>query len=332
MILELINSNNSFRPFFKDGQTNHLPMTLFAMFKLGASDNELNDFIEEYKKIHNMEKLHAVTSSINTNNWTQHFGQTEKYEEYQEFFKAEIKENGTKKAIAKYFNLLVSGIASEAFHCLIKLCYGIESDNTDEVINALAYMCACYFEIPTIEKEQTNKSVTSIIKDLENSHWFSKKTYAGHTISKKIITVFEDPEFPKHMEFPDFTSEKVMQQLKNSVLKIHLGKWNFISLHLVTSFHSLKIIEPFVVSRDNLYKKYWTALIACLVTMNKVVSTSLSLDIVCDFSWETTFEKALDTKEEHAIKLVYSCSQEYKNNYDLLYEAIASRATHQMCI
>lgn len=332
MILELINSNNNFRPFFKDGQTNHLPMTLFAMFKLGASAKELNDFIEEYKKIHNMEKLQVVTSSINQSNWTQFFGQTEKYEEYQEFFKKEVEQNGTRKLIEKYFNLLVSGIASEAFHCLIKLCYAIESDNTDEVINALAYMCACYFEIPTIEKQPSNKSVASIITDIESSKWFSKNTYEGHTISEKIITVFEDTEFSKHLEFPDFTREKVMLQLKNSVLKIHLGKWNFISLHLVTSFHSLKIIEPFVVSKENLYKQYWTSLIGCLVTMNKVVSTSLSLDIVCDFNWETTFKKALETKEEHAIKLVYSCSQEYKNNYDLLYEAIASRATHQICI
>ena len=332
MSIELINKNNNFRPFFKDGQTNHLPMTLFAMFKLGASNIEMREFIEEYKKAHKMEKLHVVTSSINSTNWTKHFGKTEKYEEYQEFFKAEVESNGTKKVIEKYFNLLVSGIASEAFHCLIKLCYAIESDNTDEVVNALAYMCACYFAIPTIDKQLTNKNVASIITDIESSKWFSKNTYEGHTISKKLITVFEDPEFLNHLEFPDFTSEKIMQQLKNSVLKIHLGKWNFISLHLVTSFHSLKIIKPFVMNKENLYKQYWTALIGCLVTMNKVASTSLSLDIVCDFNWETTFKKALETKEEHAIKLVYSCSQEYKKNYDLLYEAIASRATHQMCI
>ena len=332
MILELINKNNGYRPFFADGQTNHLPMTLFAMYKIGASEIELNNFVEEYKQHHKMEKLFFIDSTININNWTEYLGQTEKFEEYQEFFKLEMIKLGTRKMIENYFNCLISGIASEAFHCLIKLCYAIESDNENEVINALAYFCACYFQIPTIKKIVTQSSISLIIKDIENSNWFSKHIYEGHTISKKIMCVFNDPEFSYNIQFPDFTNDKVILQLKNSVLKIHLSRWNFISLHLVTSFHSLKIIEPYVTDKDDLYKKYWTTVIGCLVAMNKVISKSVSLDIVCDFNWDKTFKKALETKEEHVIKLVYSCYKEYTNNYDLLYEVIASKATFQKCI
>jgi len=332
MILELINSNNKFRPFFKSGETNHLPMALYAMEKLNATEKEMKHFIVEYEKTHDMEKLHVAKSVIYENNWIEYLGNNDMFEDYQVFFNSEIKRLGWEKTIITYFNRIISGIASEAFHCLIKLCYAIESKNSEEVVNGLAYSCACYFEIPTIEKDKSKKSVAEIIKDIENSNWFSKHTYEGNTISKKLIKVFHDPEFSTHIQFPDFTNEVVIQQLKNSVLKIHLAKWNFISLHMVTSFHSLKIIEPFILNKEDLYIKYWTSIIGCLLAINKVANTNSALDIVCDFSWEVTFKKAIETMDEHAIKLVYSCFMEYNLSHDFLFEAIASKATNQMCI
>ena len=329
MIIDYINEFKVFRSDFQNENTNHLPMALFAMFKLGATKKELELFAEKYFDRQEFVKVTAPKLSITKENWEHNLGERDMYESYQEFYRKEVEVMGIEKCISHYFNLLSTGIASEAFHCFIKLAYAVESMNIEEIINALSYLSATIFSTPSnsfsIIKEV--KRTDEIIFNLENSMFFKTKTFKGDNISHKIKEVFQDESFLEFVIIPDFSIENNMSYLKNSVLKLHLLKCNFTSLHLVTSLHALRILEKYSNNIVKLYQDYWVATLASIVTINdtkKAEKTALLCYSTDD--WQTIHERAISTMDDHVIKLVYSCHEEYKTTGNYLYQIVASKS------
>ena len=130
MIIDYINRYKDFRPDFPDGNTNHLPMAVYAIYMLGGSFRDLESFAKEYTLSHNLQNSSSESySSISITNWSENLGNRKYYEDYRNFYKAELLKLGRDKCVEIYFHRLVQVEASEAYHCFLKIAYAVESNN-----------------------------------------------------------------------------------------------------------------------------------------------------------------------------------------------------------
>ena len=80
--------------------SNHAPMTLFAMHKLGASDQELESYFNSIKKEWSTQKLDiSETCKVDKNNYSDFYGQVKYFSRYVDFFSSELKCNGLTKVL-----------------------------------------------------------------------------------------------------------------------------------------------------------------------------------------------------------------------------------------
>ena len=139
-INELLNENQNHDYQYGMIDSNHAPMTLLAMHKIGASEQELEDYFNSIKKDWSTKKLDiSDTCEINRKNYTQYYGQLEYFSRFVDFFSLELKRNGLIKVLETYLPEFVFGPASAAYHPMIRLAYGIEFNDEQECVHALAY-------------------------------------------------------------------------------------------------------------------------------------------------------------------------------------------------
>ena len=95
--------------------SDHLPMALVALDRLGASDARLAEFSERYSR-----SLVPVRAEVQT---------------VRERYGADSDDD----VVARHLPRFVPGIGSAAFHCVIRLAYAIEARHGGQVAAALAY-------------------------------------------------------------------------------------------------------------------------------------------------------------------------------------------------
>ena len=120
---------------------NHLPMALYSLYRLDATQQQVNDFVSFYRKetALKVNTAEAKKIKLNKDNITEYLGTRSYYQDYKSFYKASFKEIGWEETLYQYLPLLVGGLSASAFHAWIRLAYGIESQNEAEMLNGLAF-------------------------------------------------------------------------------------------------------------------------------------------------------------------------------------------------
>ncbi len=109
-----------------EGVSNHLPMSLIALDKLGASQQQLDDFYRWHSP-----RLRPVSDDgiiINADNIFQFAGKHSCNFGYRRFFLDEIERKSIEEVVDHHVPKLIAGMAGGAFHPLIRLAYGLEFD------------------------------------------------------------------------------------------------------------------------------------------------------------------------------------------------------------
>ena len=289
---QLLLDNQKLDPSYtKELLSNHLSMSLIALFFLGASIEKLEQFYTNYsKRLRPLDLKSALT--INSTNWQEYLGKKYNHYAYHQFFKQQHQELGTKKLLAHYLPILSSGIDAALFHPLIRLAYALElldyahskDDNelkkiaTDEITISLAYWANFYLPIKPIPDNVVieNNLPLNIVK------------------SKDMLGVYA-----------------------SNLTQLYTKHPNFVRLHFITSLHALRIVLPFAPSDSALAQDYWQALLNTnmrrkLPDKNIIDNQILSLDKI--------YTGIANLYDEHDIKLAYSALSEFKhyNNEDYL--------------
>jgi len=105
-ILNRINSYQNLDPEYGSRMlTNHLPMALFALHKLGADNLDLDRFSENYIKKHKLSPPHPVTNILlNDEKWLNHLGKREYYSDFKRFFAVRLEKLGRETFLKIYFD------------------------------------------------------------------------------------------------------------------------------------------------------------------------------------------------------------------------------------
>jgi len=113
-----------------------------------------------------------------------------------------------------------------------------------------------------------------------------------------------------------------LRELAAQALAIYLRTRNFTVLHLITSAHALRLIAPWLEAPLVAVRHYAHAYAAGVAASG--VDMSAPLIAVNVLPWQDVLRAGIASDDEHVVKLVYACHEEWQVTGDAGYQRAAS--------
>jgi hypothetical protein len=158
-------ANQKFSSQYSGELANHLPMALVALERMGASWDRILTYRDNYVK--RLEpRLHSLSLEITAKNWKEYLGQNRYHPDYLKYFENCLAINGLGQTLKSHLPELFRGVAGGAFHGLIRLGYALDTDNIEEVCQALGYWAISYLDLGARELATGKKRPADIFSEL----------------------------------------------------------------------------------------------------------------------------------------------------------------------
>lgn len=325
LLKQLLIQSRDFAAKYEDALSNHLPMTLYALNRIGASEDQLKSFYASY--IPQLAPQTNDSIKIGRDNWKNYLGQHQHNSSYRIFFEHEFSSRGQKETLSTYLPELFPGVSGGAFHPLIRLAYGLEFHNVWEMAEALASWCMAYQELGPINQNRSNRPIDPLvtIQSLCSQYEIQPLQIQGENIFHRIKNASETDFFKKNFQNLNFI-ELNTANVSLAALKIYeSSRDNFTALHFVTASHAFRIIAGHLENSSRELAFLFQGICAAYLTI-KCPKVESSNPIASKLpSWNEILEKARVSTKDHVIKLTYTAHQEFDFYKNYEYQLIAAK-------
>jgi hypothetical protein len=279
----LLVDGQPFSASYANGMANHLTMAMVAPDRLGASDDRLRDFATMYQR-----RLRAKPEA-------------EAKQAAQ--FAAELQEKGRDTFLRDAVSRLTPGLASEAFHGLIRTAYAVDSGDDTDLPDAITSWVLGYEELGRFEEPRWESAIDAFTAMNRDDRF--PKDLAGRSITGRIRKIIAIPAFNDY-RFGIRNLE--LRDLARIAALLFLSTGDFTILHLVTACHATRILQPHLAADaiDHLG-------IAMLAAYASIGRPDFEADLQPPHDlpdWPSLAARTIPSDHEHDLKLVYSCRQE----------------------
>ena len=296
-------------------------MALYCLDQLGATNEQILSFNDHYIK-----KLEPIDKEpIEIKDPFEHLGREDSFFSLVLYFEKELNAKGIKKALKDFLPLAFPGVSGAAFHPLIRLAFSIKIQNITEIAHSLASWITSFQTLDGHEKANSILSLEESLTDLKEKFSESEFRPTGYGVFHRM------KEASKHSNFSTFlscfkSSPDSLLEIRELVLRLYLSSNdNFTALHAVTSAHAYRVLEDYLEEKiiDG-YGYYWQAIGAAYIDIglpeieNQPIPKNLP-------SWEMIQKKAASSLNDHLIKLVFTCLDEFNSSKDPLYHYTAAK-------
>jgi hypothetical protein len=262
---------------------NHLAMALVALDRLGASDDRLREFASFYQRrlLVKPESEKALSTK----------------------FAAELHEKGREVFLRDAISPLTPGLASEAFHGLIRTAYAIDSGDDTDLPDALTSWVLGYAEVGRHDERRWESAGDAFVAMNRDDRF--PKELTGRSITGRILKIIANPAFDDYR----FGIKNLdLRDLAKIAVLLFLETGDFTVLHLVTACHATRVLQPYLAADavDHLG-------VAMLAAYASIGRPDFDADVrpADDLpDWPSLAARAIPSDDEHDLKLVYSCQQE----------------------
>lgn len=291
--------------------SDHLPMTMTALKKIGADDAASAAFAKAYARRLKRKKMTA--KSIDPLLLSARLGDPTVYPQAFNFFEEAIAADGRAEVLAAYLPELTNAIATAAFHGVIRTAYGLIAGEDAEIAAGLAYWWSRAEPVSfTRSIGAANNDADTLVDDVAAAfkRYGKKLDLDQPTISARMAEVFTQPRIAAAVNraaAADVSFDRIAAQ----ALRIYLATDDFTALHCVTGVHAVRIISEHVVMNDvDLRKALWGALCAAYASIGAPKPAALTPAPAKAPDWHVIFSAAQSCEDEHDIKFVFSCHEE----------------------
>jgi hypothetical protein len=334
MILDrLIQQTLHYHFEYRDYLANHLPMALAALGSLGASDNQLQQYFDYYAP--RLEPARPASVSISHENWREHVGNRNHFAAYLDFFTNEIATRGRETGLRAWLPKLLPGIGAAAFHGLIRLAYGVERLSATETAAGLAYIASGFLRLQSREHVAPScANVNEALGHLSSSGELTRLSFVERGISTLMRHSAEHGEFVRLLALPPAGTRqernRSLTEMAAVAIQLYWQTENFTVLHMVTATHAFRVVLPYI---DQLHEAealshMWVAFCAAYVSVGAPLldpSHRGNGSLRAAPQWEDVIALTLHARDEHVIKMVYSCREEFQAYGNPLYQYAAAR-------
>ncbi|MCX6119044.1 MAG: questin oxidase family protein [Proteobacteria bacterium] len=301
---------------------NHLPMDLVALERLGASVERLRTYRDHY-----VERLEPVLDSlgmlISEANWQEFLGQNKYHVDYIHYFEKFLATNGLRKTLEFHLPTLFRGVAGGAFHGLIRLGYALDSNNMEEVSQALGYWAISFLDLGIEQVNCGTKNSKEIFSELSTE--FLGFRPEAPNIARRMELIARLARFRQicaglNVEIATY------ENIAPLVLELFAQTNDFTALHAVTATHAYRLVSKYHSASIEIF----IALSAAYVSI-RAPKIQVLEPVSIDVHWNSLKERAVRSNDDHVPKIVYTCFQEYCVHSDSRYFLAACTYVEKFC-
>lgn len=323
---ELLNRHRTGELANYNVKANHAPMVLIALYRLGADPAQLRQYyakIEIGRPVSETSLLQAPR--IDRGTWTKYLGTFSAWSAYRQFFQAEIDKHGVQEVLAFYVSPLMKGVAGHAFHPLLRVGYGIDLNDKDEIAFGLAYWASAYLAAPETPSTKSRVEPTRMLTVLANSELLRSVKPHGQSVARRIGQFYAHDEFRRLLQPIKLDSDRPLDAIAQAIAEAFSGHHHFTMLHGVTSCHAMRMVLPYCEDQEDALSMYWFSICAAYLS---VINVSIGPHHPLpdrEADWPRIQSDAIATGNEHTIKLAYTCLKESEEYHNANYPGFALR-------
>lgn len=301
---QLLETTSRYHVQYGDRLANHLPMVLIALDKMGAGRKEMQHAFD--RSIPHL-RLRPGSPIKELKDVDLCRNRDELFPSALHYYEQQLKQHGIAACLQQELPSLLPGIATAAFHGLIRTAYGIDARHLEEVAMGLAYWNLDFHGLSS-SAHRSPQPAAEILTEVATK--FPDIALAPGNIADHMESVTRQAAWMDTVIQPQQLS---LEDIANVALTAYLGTKDFTLLHGVTGCHALRLILPYCKDRELALRYFWQGLvIAYLSTGPKPIKPSprrTSEDIAQQQA--AIRDKALRSDDDHVIKLAYSALEEF---------------------
>jgi hypothetical protein len=301
--------------------SNHLPMALTALARLGASDERLAAFAASYAlRLHPLPPAEPWPAG---EAWRAHLGQPRAWPPYRSLFREWLGHESAADVLAQVLPALMQGVGAAAFHGPIRAAYALAANDGDELADALAYWACRWFELgPPPEGSQADPAVLLAALDVAD------ELPAAPLIAQRMAHAAAHPRFAAIAARLHVDARATLPRLAQLAAERYAASADFTVLHLVTSAHAMRVLLPGLdeADRRTALAHYALAFVAGWATRPAQAPHQPPLAVL---PWPEIVGRALESDDDHAIKLVDSCREQERAYGGAVWSVAASRSVQR---
>lgn len=303
------------------GTTNHCPMALAALEKMGASDQQLQDFFAFWSQNFALPRIPG-SQQKKILSWEESLGCREDFHVLQEYFRSEISLRSAQSIVADVLNSKNFAPATGAFHALIRLAYGLELGHKGEIAAGLAFLICAALPLTPSQDGPANTRVFEKLTVAQSLFLFHQKcrdqTFNAESITARLKLVANDSSFWRTQALikHGLITENIVDEMAIAAIRLYIQTRNFTVLHMVTSVAALRTLLALVpaLNHARIIGSFWLAFCAAYVSVgapelsqDDVAPADAEYKLDAEKMWQKYLGLALNSNDDHVIKLTYTC-------------------------
>lgn len=304
--------------------SNHLPMALTALARLGASDERLAEFAARYAK-----KLHAAPPAEPWpagEAWRALLGQPRAWPAYRALWREWILNEGAADVLAQALPTLMQGAGAAAFHGPLRAAYALAANHAEELADALAYWSCRWFACGAADGEGSNADTAAVLGALD----LSAELQPQPLIAQQMAQAAAHPRFAPALQRWRVDAHITLPRLAMLAAERYAARAEFTVLHLVTSAHAVRVLLPWLPAEERLpaLRHYAGAAAAAWATLPREhKGAPLQVNVL---PWTEIAARAIASDDDHIIKLVDSCRELESSQGGAVWSRAASRVVAEI--
>ncbi len=329
-LTEMLRWGRRFGTGTSGGLTNHLPMGLIALERIGAAPDRLELFVDDYTP--KLVPIGDRVEDIATGSLLDHIGTARRFPDMLALFDAEVAAHGWRATVRTWLVSLLDGMGSDAFHPLIRLAYGVDAQDPGEVAAGLAYLADARRPIAVVPTdEDATTDLVAVLDGVAADPDLAAADIEGTSIASRMAQIGTLAGFGAHAA----RWQPGTDALRALALATRRGYAprpdDFTTMHTVTGLHALRLLLPYLDDPTEALRTFGQAVTAAFVANGLApLATSEQMEDLRSGTWPAWEEIADAARasrgDEHAYKVTYTCRVEAATHGDeAIYRSLAAR-------
>lgn len=305
-------------PEYDDGLSNHLPMALAALHRLGASPQRLDRYALGFR--HRLRAAPAAQRWPAGDPWAGRLGERAAWPAYRDLFAQWLTHEPAGEVLEAVLPRLVQGCAGAAFHGMIRSAYALQTGQRRELADALAYWASCWLRCgPPASEAGREADPAEVLRRLP----LPPQPVPGRLIVDRVAVVAAWPGFAAASACLRIDG-RTLERLAHGSATLYAASGNFTVLHLLTSAHAMRVLLPLIDEPLPALAAYWQAFAAAWAASGARDRGTVPLH-----TWTRIVDAAIASDDDHAAKLVDSCREQQAAYGGEVWRLAASRVLRE---
>ncbi len=337
IIDDALGALSGFGPELRNGLTNHAPMAAEAMCAMGRADAVM-PWVERYRK--RLVAYPAARERITDANWQSALGDLSRHADWSAYFRNEIAERPWQDVLEQWIARLAPALIAAAAHGVIRTGHAVRSlaladtpARRAELAEGLAYWAASYMTLPDNGAPPRRATPSQAIADVALMPRERRLTKAA-SITDALAPLLEFEPFgdTAAMVDADADASAFLSDLTATFANVYLANTREILgaiafIHGVTGPAALRPMLPYLspATRSLALRHAWQSSASLYAAFGRHAKPRQEPGPVSE-SIDELFDRAIATRDEHAIKFTEVCVRENALAPQPIYLAAARHA------